>query len=319
MTYELDDDQIRDYFTESAEDWVNAGYNPNDLRVYPTPLHRARVVCSLLESKPVPSRLADLGCGGGNLAVALAERGHSVDGFDRSAEMLRLAGNLAKRKNPSVASRLTWTEADISEDMQVEAQRYDGIVSMGVIGYLSSDEILFRIARRGLKPNGLLIVSCRNRLFNMVSLSDRTRREIKSGAAMDLIDEIERLRETITPAQIEEFLRALEGATGVARKIVGQTTTHEDEKVDPLVEGQMAFEPSQQTPEGMAHIAREYGFEVVRNVGIHPHLMDPRLNGLMPAGVFNSLSRAAERLESTPQALIWSSVFIGVYRMTDGR
>ena len=71
MTYELDDDQIRDYFTESAEDWVNAGYNPNDLRVYPTPLHRARVVCSLLESKPVPSRLADLGCGGGILPSLL--------------------------------------------------------------------------------------------------------------------------------------------------------------------------------------------------------------------------------------------------------
>lgn len=40
---------------------------------------------------PVPSRVADLGCGTGTLSLLLAEEGHSVDGVDFSAEMVRRA------------------------------------------------------------------------------------------------------------------------------------------------------------------------------------------------------------------------------------
>ena len=40
---------------------------------------------------PVPSRIADLGCGTGSLALLLAEDGHSVDGVDFSPEMVRRA------------------------------------------------------------------------------------------------------------------------------------------------------------------------------------------------------------------------------------
>ena len=40
---------------------------------------------------PIPSRIADLGCGTGSLALLLAEDGHSVDGIDFSPEMVRRA------------------------------------------------------------------------------------------------------------------------------------------------------------------------------------------------------------------------------------
>jgi len=40
---------------------------------------------------PIPSRIADLGCGTGTLALLLAEEGHSVDGIDISPEMVRRA------------------------------------------------------------------------------------------------------------------------------------------------------------------------------------------------------------------------------------
>jgi SAM-dependent methyltransferase len=48
---------------------------------------------SLLRSvvPPVPSRIADLGCGTGSLALLLAEDGHAVDGVDLSPEMVRRA------------------------------------------------------------------------------------------------------------------------------------------------------------------------------------------------------------------------------------
>jgi SAM-dependent methyltransferase len=40
---------------------------------------------------PVPSRIADLGCGTGSLALLLAEEAHRVDGVDFSPEMIRRA------------------------------------------------------------------------------------------------------------------------------------------------------------------------------------------------------------------------------------
>ena len=40
---------------------------------------------------PIPSRIADLGCGTGTLSLLLVEEGHSVDGVDFSPEMVRRA------------------------------------------------------------------------------------------------------------------------------------------------------------------------------------------------------------------------------------
>lgn len=48
---------------------------------------------SLLRSlvPPIPSRIADLGCGTGTLSLLLAEDAHEVDGIDFSPEMIRRA------------------------------------------------------------------------------------------------------------------------------------------------------------------------------------------------------------------------------------
>ena len=48
---------------------------------------------SLLRSlvPPIPSRIADLGCGTGTLSLLLAEDAHRVDGIDFSPEMVRRA------------------------------------------------------------------------------------------------------------------------------------------------------------------------------------------------------------------------------------
>jgi ubiquinone/menaquinone biosynthesis C-methylase UbiE len=40
---------------------------------------------------PIPSRIADLGCGTGTLSLLLVQEGHSVDGVDFSPEMVRRA------------------------------------------------------------------------------------------------------------------------------------------------------------------------------------------------------------------------------------
>ena len=148
----------------------------------------------------------------------------------------------------------------------------------------------------------------------MVSFTNRTRQEIKSGEALALLDEIERLYQAVPNETTLEFLGALEQAAASSRDLVDPKTDLANEEIDPLIDGNMSFEPSQQTPEGMTDTARENGFKPIQYIGIHPHLLDPRLNRLMPAGVYNNISRAAEPFETSPLGLIWSSVFIGVYK-----
>ncbi len=315
MSQKLDDNLTREYFFDHANDWVRDGYDPENARVYPTPFHRARVVCRILENKSGAQKIADIGCGGGNLAIMLAERGHQVTACDRSQKMLDIANASVSNKKADVRERLEFVCADINEDMNLDKAAYDSLLAMGVIGYLPSDNVLFEIAKKALKPGGMFLVSCRNRLFNMVSFSDRTRKEIETGEALSLLEEIDRLYHPVSPNDALNLLQKIENNSRSASRLEFDHEELPQKDKDAQVDGNMAFEPRQQTPESMALTASHHGFEVVSQTGIHPHLIDPRMNRLLPSGVFNRLTEAAEVFESLPIGLIWSSVFIGAYRL----
>jgi len=99
----------------------------------------------------------DLGCGTGNHAIPLAQRGYRVIGVDRSEDMLAHART--KAAGLSSGGGVTFHQGDIrSVDMQ---QHFDAALMMfAVLGYqLENSDVLsaLRIARRHLRPGGLLI------------------------------------------------------------------------------------------------------------------------------------------------------------------
>lgn len=98
--------------------------------------------------------ILDLGCGTGNHAVPLAQRGYQVTGVDRSAEMLGQA-----RQKAASSGKLTFQCADIRE-LNLE-KKFDAVLIMfAVLGYqLSNEDVLSTLwtARRHLAPGGLLI------------------------------------------------------------------------------------------------------------------------------------------------------------------
>ena len=103
-----------------------------------------------------PRRLLDLGCGTGNHALPLAQRGHSVVGVDRSPGMLEQARAKALAAG---AHSMVFSDGDIrSLDL---GRQFDAVLMMfTVLGYQLEDaDVAAALAtvRRHLDPGGLFI------------------------------------------------------------------------------------------------------------------------------------------------------------------
>ena len=101
----------------------------------------------------------DLGCGTGNHALLLHQRGYEVVGVDRSASMLAHARRKAANFDPSRGTTDAFRQGDIRN---VDLQRFfDAVLIMfAVLGYqLENSDVLaaLKTARRHLRSGGLLI------------------------------------------------------------------------------------------------------------------------------------------------------------------
>lgn len=109
---------------------------------------------SLLRSlvPPIPSRIADLGCGTGTLSLLLAEDAHEVDGIDFSPEMIRRAAAKA-----GTFPGVTFAIGDASAP-DLPAAAYDVVLCRHVLWALPSPaEALARWVDL-LVPDGRLVL-----------------------------------------------------------------------------------------------------------------------------------------------------------------
>ena len=123
-------------------------------------------------------RILDVGCGHGRLSFALAELGHSLDGIDFSSDAIRLATELAtKRKISNVNFRV----CDIADSSFKDIiEKYDCIICTEVLYMVREyEEVLSEMCLK-LKPQGLLFVTFRDKLFMILhSLQNIRFREVK--------------------------------------------------------------------------------------------------------------------------------------------
>lgn len=302
------------WFNEYNEEWLMGAYGQTDYE-YPVGQHRLRILLKAMQSDELSGKsVLDIGCGGGDISFALADMGADVIGIDMSDSMLEVANRRKDSEYAKLTGTVNFKKENVMElSTYITERKFDYIIAFGLIGYLESDAQFFEIVR-GLSHEGtILFVSCRNKLFNMTSISEKTVEEINEGNAIKLINEIDKYYKKRLPEEkSQQFLREI----GSSLSIISQMKPSTEKKEILFDEKEMLSFARQSTPENLAKIAVEYNYNLCQYWGVHPHLLLPRFNKKLPPQFFNILSDALCVFEDEEISLIWSSVFIGKFIFT---
>ena len=106
-----------------------------------------RTIATLLDDRPPPRRILDVGCGAGLFFDALQPFGH-VEGIESDRDAVEMAG----RWKPNIFQGQL--DASYRPD-----EPYDVILMLDVLEHLTEPERLLRHARRLLKPGGRILIT----------------------------------------------------------------------------------------------------------------------------------------------------------------
>ncbi len=155
-------DPVQSLFDGKSKGW-NAKYAPGG------PLAQRVILFaqSLATSAPPPAKVLDLGCGTGNLAAALAERGYNVIGTDIAEGMIRQA----RMSFPS--AKVDWQLLPVNwTRLPVPDGSLDAVVSSSVFEYLPDLRHAFSECARVVRPGGYLLLTVPN-VLNRVRRLER--------------------------------------------------------------------------------------------------------------------------------------------------
>ena len=102
-----------------------------------------------------PGPVADLGCGPGAHALALARRGYDVAGVDGSPRMVQAARTRAARDEVGA----TFGVGDVSGPLRFADASLGGVLAILVLQHLPDPAAFIAEIRRSLRPGGHLLVT----------------------------------------------------------------------------------------------------------------------------------------------------------------
>lgn len=171
--------QTLNFFNKNAGLWFKESKNK---KTFNTIQQRNEYVIQFLKKNKKFSFL-DVGCGPGNLVGESSKFIKKSVGIDFSREMIDIANNNFKKKNIFFHCSSVF---DFKNN-----EKFDVISANGFIEYISIDDLntFLKIVRKKLNKGGYLIFSSRNRLYNLFSLNDFTKKELNKGEIKHLVKE----------------------------------------------------------------------------------------------------------------------------------
>lgn len=165
---------MSDVFGAAYADAYDALYHDKD---YAGECDCIERICRQVGDGGAMRRILDLGCGTGNHAVLLAQRGYDVVGVDRAADMVTQAQRKAAALGNGHGPR--FVQGDV-RDVRVEGVFDAALMMFAVLSYqLGNEDVLaaLRTARRHLRPGGLFIADV---WYGPAVLTQRPRPVVKS-------------------------------------------------------------------------------------------------------------------------------------------
>lgn len=116
---------------------------------------RLEIILKHIGSEPV--RILDVGGGSGRYTIELAKKGHYVTLNDLSNKSLELAKN--KISKLGLNDKVNYLEGDVL-NLEINEESYDAVICEGsTFSYIADPSHFLKIARKVLKPGGLLLVT----------------------------------------------------------------------------------------------------------------------------------------------------------------
>ena len=300
-------DYAKEYFDRHAQAWVAQAYVGDRLPPrFPVGPERLRVaVESVAPAVGTDGTLVDLGCGGGQLLTHAARLGWRAVGVDVAPGMVEEA----RRATEGLAVRLIEAAYDESG---LPSGRADAVTALGLIEYLPEDAGLLAEAHRLLRPDGRFAVSCRNRLYNLLSANAYTERELTGGTALALLDELRGTLEGVEASDVNALAHELaSAATDLARAV--ELDNADDEAPTRDHPATFAEERRQHSPGELRRSAEAAGLVGVALFPVHPHPLPPVTESVAPR-VYNRLALAWQRaLGGRPLGLAFCTAFVATF------
>jgi len=111
-------------------------------------------------SLPKTAHILDIGCGAGFMAIALAQRGFSVETVDHAPPMIKLTQRHARQRG--MENKIHATIEDVHE-LTFENQSFDLIVALGVVIWLHDLRKALAEIARVLVSGGYVVLTMNNR------------------------------------------------------------------------------------------------------------------------------------------------------------
>jgi len=174
------------FFRQTADQrhQMATGQNPQTVNVIEQRNACVKKICLNLKNV---RNILDIGCGTGDLILDFAKSGINSTGIDFANEMIDFCNHQKQELSLDLAnfhhvSVFDFAPADHS---------YDIISALGFIEYLNPKELtlFLDLTSRWLRPDGMLVLGSRNRLFNLFSLNRFTSLELEAGTTHTLLEE----------------------------------------------------------------------------------------------------------------------------------